>query len=185
VQQLIDERLSRRAIVSLEELKPTLRSDGPAAPETEPAAWGAELTTRGLAETVAQEKAANLKQQRPAIRKLGAGAVAALIRELFERLSNEESELAPLAQRYGLSKATLSRFAGFQWHAAPAGAGGVGGTSGGASGGVGGGAVPDLWRNTAHVLTGCEAFREAAADAGVWPRIAAVAGDTKEACDDG
>lgn len=116
------------------------------------------LSSDALAEAVAREKADDLAAQRPAIRALGAEKLGQLIRDVFAALSDETYNDGRVAKRFGLSKATFSRFAGSRWchkgsSAAP---------------------VPDLWRNTAHVLAGNSVFAEAARAAGVWARVAAV-----------
>ena len=112
-----------------------------------------EINVQGLAEVVAGEKAENLHSQRPAIRSLGRAKLKKLILRIFENLSEGHHAENKLADEFGLSKATYSRFAGSHWK--------------------GGSAVkpPDLWKNVALTLARHEAFMEIAEEAGVWKDI--------------
>lgn len=110
------------------------------------------LEVHGLADVVAREKAANLEAQRPAIRVLGATRLAALVHLVFEQLAADELNLAHVAERFGVNRATMTRFAGIRWQRGLAG-------------------VPDLWANTAQVLGHSERFVAAAHAAGVWPGV--------------
>lgn len=116
------------------------------------------LSAGGLAEAVAQEKADDLAAQRPAIRALGADKLAQLVRDVFAGLSEGVYDDGHTAKRFGLTKATFSRFAGSRWARKDPSAG----------------PVPDLWRNTAHVLASNLVFVQAARAAGIWKRIEAV-----------
>lgn len=118
------------------------------------------ISVEGLADTVAREKAANIHQQRPAIRALGEQKLREMIRQIFDGLMDDGYRLVDVAQQYGVSKATLSRFAGIRW-------------DGGQNADLY--PVPDLWRNTAGVVGSDPDFVEAAKRAGVWQRIKAVA----------
>lgn len=89
------------------------------------------LDLEGLGRVVSEEKAVNLEDQRPAIRVLGAGGVRSLVREIFERLLHDTYEERSLAEAFGLSASTFSRFAGRQ----PRSSG-----------------LPDLWANVASIL---------------------------------
>ena len=82
-----------------------------------------------------------------------------MIRRIFLDLSDDRYNEAELARRFGLSKATVSRFAGSRW------------LERSRDGDV---AVPDLWANTAHVLARYGPFVEAAEQAGVWKRVRAI-----------
>ena len=75
----------------------------------------------------------------------------------------EDVEPAPLpeislAEAFGLSQATLSRFAGSRWR------------SGART------RLPDLWRNVAQTLARHTAFIEMAEKAGVWGKVQRVLG---------
>jgi len=152
VQAIIDLRLGRVSILSLghnTHKLPTGRvEEAPLRCLLE-----GEVTARGLAETVAGEKVNNLEGQRKAIRALGGPKLHRLILRVFEDLSRECYRDSELAIAFGISKATLSRFAGSRWQTNSK------------------SVVPDLWANTAKVLAHHSAFVEMARDAGVWPQI--------------
>ena len=150
VQSIVNSRLGVPRHVPL-----ASRNDVPTRESRFPEPWEMErqVTVRGLAMTVADEKAANLHRQRPAIRTLGGPSLRVLILQIFEALSEGDYEEKRLAQAFGLSRATFSRFAGSRWRARPA------------------APPPDLWANVAQTLSGCAVFTKAAEDAGVWPRV--------------
>jgi hypothetical protein len=79
-----------------------------------------------------------------------------MTRQILDALAEDQYCLAAVAQQYGLSKATLSRFAGIRWD--PRGLPKVP-------------RVPDLWRNIAKVVGSNPDFIEAAKRAGVWQSI--------------
>ena len=106
-----------------------------------------------LAKTVAQEKVRNIHRLRPAIRRLGKEKIERLILHIFSALADGEYEATQIAEQYGISKATLSRFAGNKW-LQKTGDGEVV-------------KVPDLWRNTAETLAGDPAFMETVLTSGV------------------
>ena len=116
-----------------------------------------ETAGRGLAQTVAEEKAENIGQQRPAIRQLGPDKLRQLIQEVFESLVRGDYRSDRIASRFGLSEATFSRFAGSRWRGD--------GTE------PVRGSVPDLWVNTARTLSRHPDFVAAAQQAGVWKRV--------------
>lgn len=152
VQAIVDGRLGVFREVSL--------GDGvskiPARPSNDqPLSWllQREITIRGLAKVVAEEKAHTLSRQRPAIRALGKPDLRRLVLRIFEDLSQECYRDHEVAQAFHLSKATFSRFAGSLWdrHAH--------------------GPIPDLWANAARVLACHEPFAEAAREIGIWPQV--------------
>jgi hypothetical protein len=114
------------------------------------------VSADGLADAVAKEKTASLQDQRPAIRALGPVKLQTMIHQIFDDLADQRYCLADVAKQYGLSKATLSRFAGTRWD-------------------HGGGhminAMPDLWLNTARVIGSDPDFVDAAKRAGIWQQI--------------
>jgi len=119
-----------------------------------------QISVNGLADTVADEKAENIEQQRPTIRRLGEGKLKQLIQSVFTDLADGSYEEKQIAASFGLSRATFSRFAGSRWHhhcKDPI------VTS-----------VPDLWRNTAQTLAGHSDFVIAAQKAGVWKRVSGI-----------
>jgi len=99
-----------------------------------------------LADTVAQEKIENIDELRPGIKKLGKRTIERLILQIFPKLSAGEYEAVRLAEQYGISKATFSRFAGSKWVEK------IGDTDFVK--------IPDLWRNTAKILAGNRVFME-------------------------
>jgi hypothetical protein len=115
-----------------------------------------EISTHGLARTVAREKAENIQQQRPAIRQLGTEKLKELIHMIFAKLACEDYVEEIIATRFGISKSTFSRFAASRW------------------GGRLDSDAPDLWRNTAQILAAHSAFVMSAKRSGVWKRVAQV-----------
>jgi len=93
-----------------------------------------------IAQAVAEEKSERIDEQRPAIRKLGENQLHGLILTLFSRvLDDDHITDEEVAQRYGLSKSTLSRFAGTHHK---------------------GETIPDLWKNTLEVISHTPQFSE-------------------------
>jgi hypothetical protein len=156
IQSLIDELLVRRLIGSFDQFgyrpeditTPRPVPTDPALPD------GAEISLR---DAVAEEKAANVDKQRPAIRALGAMTVARLVRRIFDDLGDGGIEDSRLAAEFGLSKASFSRFAGSRWPSR---------MDEGAET-----AIPDLWRNTAWVLSGIPTFVAAGRTTGLRDRL--------------
>jgi len=118
----------------------------------------AEVGVMGLARAVAAEKADRIDEQRPAIAAMGRGGLKRLILRIFADLADGRYEEKNLAEVFGLSRPTFSRFAGSRWRESS-------------------GRVPDLWGNVAQVLAGHRDFVQAARDAGVWPSVAQVLAD--------
>ena len=138
VQEQIDRLCTHRQIHSLNDSDPL--ADG-----QNGLPWSLEygLSVHGLSETVAQEKAATLEHQRRSIRELGSDRLAEMIRAIFEALADGQYRPADIARQFGLTRPTLSRFAGSTWMRSRD------------------GRIPDLWANTAHVLSQHKPFREA------------------------
>jgi hypothetical protein len=164
IQELIDARVFKPALVSLEE-----RDQGAAVQGSADAVlpWSLlhGMSVDGLAEQIAQEKADNLCEQRPAIRALGAAALRQMIRRIFRAIDAGAYKDGSLAAEFGLNKATFSRFAGSRWHRGAADSRGP--------------TVPDLWRNTAHTLARHPAFVAAAREADVWQSVSAILPDAR------
>jgi len=152
VQAIIDDRLGVAGEVSLGESASQVSSSRPA---DHPLAWllEHEISVRGLAQTVADEKVYTLHRQRPAIRAMGRSMLHQLIVRIFEDMSQDRYSDRSVAQAFGLSKATFSRFAGSRWQLQS------------------GGSIPDLWVNTAQTLAHHTGFIDAARETGVWPRV--------------
>jgi hypothetical protein len=147
IQSIIYKKLVRERFVGLGE--ETVDSNGEEfLPSSNPdKAFGA-----SLAETVAREKAMNINGQRRSIRALGKKRLKHLILSIFKAISCDEYEDGKAARDCGLSKSTFSRFAGSRWLEAKS-------------------AIPDLWRNTAEVLSTHPALKEVAISTGVWKQV--------------
>ena len=106
-----------------------------------------------LARVVAIEKVNNIDKLRPAVKSLGKKTLEQLILRIFSDLVDETFEDGAIANDFGLSKATFSRFAGSHWRERLT--------------GEEGDAIPDLWRNTAKAIATDPVFLEAAQGAHV------------------
>jgi len=104
------------------------------------------IFTGRLADNVAQKKVGEIDSLRPAIKKLGAKKLERLILQIFSALAGGEYQTSRFAEQYGISKASMSRFAGSKWREKIRGSEAV--------------SVPDLWKNTAHILSGNPDFME-------------------------
>lgn len=111
------------------------------------------ITVEGLAKAVADEKADNLDRQRPSIKKIGRARLKRFILQAFQDLHDDCFDEKRLAKQFGLSRPTVSRFAGSRWRTRLD--------------------LPpkDLWENVAQVLAANDDFVEAAKAVGVWPRV--------------
>ncbi len=159
VQAVVNLLLGRRRIFSLSDLE-VLGERLPPSSHSLPSMIDEQISVDGLADTVAAEKAENIKRQRPAIRRLGEDKLKQLVQTVFTELAYGSYEEKRIAACFELSRATFSRFAGSRWNhncKVPI------VTS-----------VPDLWRNTAQTLAGHSDFVIAAQKAGVWKRVSAV-----------
>ena len=155
VQDLIDRRFQMARTVPLRQhLIDELV--GPDEAPTDSDASRREMVATNLARSVAREKANHIRDQRCAIQALGAAQLEAMVLRIFDDLDEDRLNLDAIARRFGVSKATLSRFAGSRWSAAEK---------------AEGSPVPDLWANTAHVLADQPEFVEAAQRAGVWEQV--------------
>ena len=163
VQRIIDDQLGTRHLFRFSELGSD-PDQFPAKQDVVPPSVPDDLTTKGLAEAVAHEKAESIDRQRPAIRRMGPQRLEQMIRRIFDDMgAGVHSDIA-IARDFGLSKPTYSRFAGSRWRQSPRRAAE--------------GMIPDLWRNTAQVLACYPTFTEAAKEAGVW-------GVIRQSLDDG
>ncbi len=109
-----------------------------------------------LALTVATEKVGIFDTMRPAIRELGRDKLFLLITRIFQDIEDGIMEDILIANDFGLSKATFSRFAGSDWTKH------IGQDSF---------SIPDLWLNTAKVLASSPEFTEIALFAGILPQL--------------
>jgi hypothetical protein len=156
IQSLIDKTLGRNCCVSLSEggILRTLRgTDEICSLESQEGRGFA----YNLAATVAQEKAQNWENLRSAIRALGNEHIKGLITRIFSDIENGEYLLTRLASQYGISKATLSRFAGSSWFEKTGRHQTV--------------TVPDLWKNTAGVLAENPVFMDTVITSGFAGRL--------------
>lgn len=147
IQMLIDDRLSGLLVGDFHE--ETTVTEPPYGVHMPPIPGEDHLgvTATGLAEAVVEEKTQGIYRLRPAIQKLGRCELASLIRKIFSGLSEGDYRPSELAREYGLSKSSLSRFAGTGWGKVDA---------------SGQNRIPDLWVNTAKVLSSDPEFAEAA-----------------------
>jgi hypothetical protein len=111
-----------------------------------------ETSEISLADAVAGEKEKNICRLRPAIRALGKRRLKKLVLRIFKEISSGQYEDGKVARDFGLSKATFSRFAGSKWISKES-------------------SIPDLWQNTAEVLSTNPIFKGMAIGAGVWGQV--------------
>lgn len=161
IQAVIDRLWARRRILSLDRLSQQEQAvsadNGLGRSFTDEA-----IDTHGLAGFVAQEKAENIADQRPTIRDLGPSRLKNLVTTVFESIAEDRYHAERIAGEYDLSKATFSRFAGSRWASD--------------DDTLSDRDIPDLWRNTAHVLASHDDFVDVAKQAGVWDRVRRAAG---------
>jgi hypothetical protein len=145
IQSRIDESFGRGYHIPFEDsgLAETSNMSAKASPIT---TLEEQMFGRNLAEAVAHEKAENSMNLRPAIRELGKQSIRQLVLQIFTEIEWGDYDITRTAKQYGISKATLSRFAGSTWH-------GKMGTDESVT-------IPDLWKNTAQVLAGNPNFME-------------------------
>ena len=154
VQALVDRLAGKRKILSLEDIE----KDRIAAISTRSQpVIEQEITVKGLADAVADEKVENIECQRDSIRQLGKRKLRRLIRHIFDRLASGQYEVVKIAKRFGINQTTFSRFAGSRWF-----------TQAGKSRDY---PVPDLWINTAQTLSGHSMFVRVADEAGILERV--------------
>ena len=158
VQTIINQLLRKPRIVPLYEMNGEIKNV-PAKQNPLHSIIEEEMSANGLARVVADEKADNIGQQRPAIRHLGEHKLKDLILGVFDGLACGDYEAVSFVAEFGLSKATFSRFAGCKWANSDDGTANF---------------VPDLWRNTAHILASNSYFIQMAQESGVWKRVCQV-----------
>jgi len=117
------------------------------------------IINRSLADVVAAEKTNHIENLRPAIKSLGKNILGQLIHRIFDDLKDGVFEDNKIADDFGISKATFSRFAGSQWQKKLDQKEVM---------------IPDLWKNTAKIVASDPEFIEAASEAGVMKNIAKV-----------
>jgi len=123
-----------------------------------------------LGAALATEKIGHIQGLQPAIRALGAEQLRSLILDIFNNLESDEYNQAALARQYGLSTASLSRFAGCHWENNKQ--------------RKNNNSIPCLWRNLAGLVARDTRLVEAAQLCGVWPEIQTAANIRTEREDD-
>ena len=159
IQAIVDELTTRTSIVSLDR-----ENEAQAVAPPSPGGFSSEddAFVTDLAETVAEGKVRGIQRQRPAIQALGADRLRQLICQVFDDLAAGSYEPVRMAGLFGLSKATMSRFAGSRWSDRPPEALQM--------------SVPDLWRNTAKTLAADDRFMSVVRSVGLAGRIEKVLG---------
>jgi hypothetical protein len=150
IQLIIDQQLSKEQFIPISAMENKITKENSTFWSNSDEAYGIHL-----AKTVADEKAANIGNLRRSIQTLGKEKLKKLILCIFENISCKENNDFDLAKNFGISKASFSRFAGSQWFETDS-------------------KIPDLWLNTAHVLSTHSIFKAAAIETGVWNRVEAV-----------
>ena len=107
----------------------------------------------GLSTAVAQKKVEEIHELRPGIATLGEKSLERMILQIFSDLSNDDYKAARIADLYGISKPTLSRFAGSQWFKK--------------MGENKKNVIPVLWENTANILAENDEFMETVVASGI------------------
>ncbi len=154
VQAIVDDLTKKRIIFSLENIEENTIAAEPADLVTQ---IEKEITVKGLADVVAQEKAENIELQRDAIQQLGKEKLRQLVRQVFDCLAYGKYEAAKIADSFKINRATFSRFAGSNWL-----------TQSGKSQKY---PIPDLWLNIAQTLAGHPVFVRVAEDTGILGRV--------------
>ena len=154
VQDIVDDLTRKRNILSLEDIEEnTIVADSTrVGPQIQQ-----EITVKGLADVVAEEKAENIEVQRDAIQQLGKEKLRQLVRQVFDCLARGQYEVVKIAENFGINKTTFSRFAGSNWL-----------TQSGKSQDY---PIPDLWFNTAQTLAGHPVFVRVAGTTGILDRV--------------
>jgi hypothetical protein len=81
-----------------------------------------------------------------------------MILQIFDELPNDNYKDARIAREFNLSKATFSRFAGSKWSQNDS-------------------QIPDLWLNTAQIISKHDIFKELAEKAGLWEKVKSAANE--------
>ncbi|HBG25745.1 MAG: hypothetical protein A2Y10_20290 [Planctomycetes bacterium GWF2_41_51] len=152
IQEQIDNYLFCGKVISLEDLDEGCKQGNDFS-----SVMKDQISSFGLAETVADEKSDNIDQQRTAIRDLGKIKLKNLVLKIFEYLGSGGKDYMSILTEFSLSKATFSRFAGRRWQ-------------------NNNGGIPDLWKNTAHILAIHPDFIETVKEAGLWKEVCLAAG---------
>lgn len=145
IQSIIDRNLVKGYQISLEGsglARTTVTKEEPSSIDS----LEGHMFGRNLAYAVAHKKTKDINKQRPAIRKLGRKELKQLILKIFSEIEHGDYDITRMAKEYGISKATLSRFAGSTWFEKMEANNLI--------------TIPDLWKNTAKVLGENPVFME-------------------------
>lgn len=105
-----------------------------------------------LGDAVAQKKVEEIHELRPGIAKLGEKNLEHMISQIFSDLSEGAYSVTQISDQYSISKPTLSRFAGSKWFEKIEDSEKVDD--------IKKVVIPDLWKNTAEILSGSPEFME-------------------------
>ena len=152
IQTIINRRLVRESLVPIDEILNTSSWNTGSISDQDPA-FGS-----SLANVISEEKANKIKQQRRSIKSLGRKKLKKLVLRIFDDLCHGEFNDGKVAEDFGLSKTTFSRFAGSRWMKS-------------------GSIIPDLWLNTAQVLSTHKDLKGVAIESGVWGQVEAIVKD--------
>jgi hypothetical protein len=142
IQNIINKKLGQIALVPiLDELKEHTQEVQPIE-DSDNKEFGL-----SLGKVVAEEKVQNAQMLRRSIKQLGREKIRLLIMRIFGEIGSGNYADKEIAEEFGLSKATFSRFAGSRWFQNES-------------------TIPDLWLNTAKILSKHKVFREVIEEAG-------------------
>jgi len=153
IQQIIDSELGFGEVSHMGNFKYTLSADC-RLEEIQPANTDDETGVSDMAKAVVDEKAKNIHLMRPSVRILGRTKLRKLITRIFEQITEGCYEEKTLAQRFGLSQSSLTRFAGRRWQIST------------------NSRPPDLWSNLAQLLSkNGTVFSSMAKACGIWKDV--------------
>jgi len=157
VQALVDRYFARSEFINreIDELDNESITSGYSNFDDQVKGWTSSLA-KDLAVAIARDKVIDINKLRPAIKKLGQEKLYSLVLRIFKDIDDGIFEDNRIASDFSLSKSTFSRFAGSMWTANKPDA-------------VHG--IPDLWANTAKVLTSDVEFIEAVSEAGLLSKL--------------
>ena len=155
IQGIINERMAIPNFMPFDPQRDMAYPSGFPAPDVQ-----ADRRTRpSFTQYLAREKALSADLQRPAIRKLGPENIERLVNVVVPNLATRERTDEDIAREFGLSKTAHCHFCGTQRHKDKK---------------TGKTVISDLWRNAAELLSQVEAFRDAAAEAGVLKAVVTI-----------
>ena len=153
IQQIIDSELGFGEISCMGDYKYTLSTDC-RLEEAQPADTDDDTGVSDIAKAVVDEKAKNIHLMRPSVRVLGRTKLKKLITRIFDQITEGSYDEKRLAQRFGMSQSSLTRFAGSRWQ--------ISANS----------RPPDLWSNLAQLLSkNGSPFSSIARSCGIWKQV--------------